>query len=223
MKRRGPLCRSIRKRLNKYYFIIILTLFYFILQNVYCFGTAEVQMALKKCWCKQYLIHYLHKALPLRDKMKNCILLKWLNDKACNWTTTKSTTAIIEKVEVKSKVSGYGTIYDAARLMGMDYYKDKALVDAILEDIPQDDDWDSSNGIQNGYKKAGLKRYKLEHIEMASSQEKDTQMDTTTSVASKKGKVNSVEVAIEYNLQVGAEGGAGVIITHPEYIDMMKE
>ena len=162
-----------------------------------------------------------NEALPLRDKMKNSILLKWLNDPKCNWTNTGSTEVVNEKVEVNTKEKGYGTCYDAAKLMHMDYNVNPTLVDKILEDIPFDDQWDVTNGIQAGYKKAGLKRYKLELIHMTVEEDKDSKKDIMTSTANKKGKLNLTDLAV--NSADASVASSNVEVLHPEYVAMQQD
>ena len=161
-----------------------------------------------------------YRALPLRDKMKNSILLKWANDKTCNWQTVKSSSVVVENTVSNKTTMGYGTIFDAAKLMNMDYSKDRDLVDAILSEMPCDTDWDQENGIQRGYHKAGLKGYSLELIEMATKENKEGVSDVTTSSTSKKQKLNAVDLSLT-NPVTSSE--AAIQIINPEYQGMQQD
>jgi hypothetical protein len=72
------------------------------------------------------------------------------------------------------------------------------LLDDILQDMPQDDDWDMTNPIQAIYKKKGLKRYKLDGVVGLSEK---TFTNTSKETLASTANASSASAAI---LEVGA-------------------
>ena len=72
------------------------------------------------------------------------------------------------------------------------------LLDDILNDMPQDDDWDITNPIQAIYKKKGLKRYKLDGVVGFSEK---TLTNTSKETLASTANASSASAAI---LEVGA-------------------
>ena len=93
------------------------------------------------------LIHY--RALGRFNEAKGKLLDRWLMDKSCKWWNEYKSSMVTTDATTTHNVSGFGTIYDLAKLINMDYANEaqKVIVDSIAAECPSDDDWDAKNAI----------------------------------------------------------------------------
>jgi len=99
------------------------------------------------------------------------------------------------------------------------------ILDSILDDLPQDDDWDISNPIHAIYKKKGLKRYKLEGV--LGFTEKAVINRSQETLASSANASSSSAVLHEIGASTsGAGAGDGslsVKVENPTFITMQQQ
>ena len=136
-----------------------------------------------------------YEGLALRDPKKREIVNKWLSDRSLSWKNEFIRTSETETAQVRTKAAGHLTIYEVAKKLSLDpeVPAQKELLDKVLEEYDQDDDWDESDPYERGCKKAGLKRIHFSKKEL--SKEKTTQREKTTLLSSKdtKPKFSMVE------------------------------
>ena len=106
------------------------------------------------------LAHY--QSLGRFDKEKAIILEKFQKDKSCKWWHTYSKENKLENTVKQSSLSGFGTMFAVADALKMPY--DHPLLKSILEELPQDGDWDLNVPMEKIYAKKGLVRYHLEGV-----------------------------------------------------------
>ena len=99
-----------------------------------------------------------------------------------------------------------------------------AILDNILKDLPQDDDWDMENPIQAIYKKQGLKRYKLEGLmgfteKSVVSSAKET-FASSANASSSTSVLDTVSFPSSGNLQ---EGGLNVKVENPTFQTLSQQ
>ena len=134
-----------------------------------------------------------YKGLGRFDGEKNVILQKYINDKSLGWINAYVEEKKFVQKETQEGAEGFTTLYGVAKLLGMSS-EDPAL-SQILEEVPSDDLWDEGNALERGFKKAGMKRYKLDYIDglikKTSSKEDSSAMSSEAHLKDKKALVNA--------------------------------
>ena len=134
-----------------------------------------------------------YKGLGRFDGEKNVILQKYINDKSLGWMNAYVEEKKFVQKETQEGAEGFTSLHGVAKLLGMSS-ADPAL-SRILEEVPSDDLWDEGNALERGFKKAGLKRYKLDYIDglikKTSSKEDSSAMSSEAHLKDKKALVNA--------------------------------
>jgi len=86
-----------------------------------------------------------------------------------------------------------------------------AVLETILNELPNDDDWDEEVPIQRGYKKAGLKRYKIDHALLSQANMVTGEKQELTANIDKVGRLSSSGAASS------KDGAIRVKLENPEY------
>ena len=135
----------------------------------------------------------MYKGLGRFDGEKNVILQKYINDKSLGWINAYVEEKKFVQKETQEGAEGFTTLYGMAKLLGMSS-EDPALRQ-ILEEVPSDDLWDEGNALERGFKKAGLKRYKLDYIDglvkKTNSKEASSAISSEAHLKDKKALVNA--------------------------------
>ena len=83
---------------------------------------------------------------------------------------------------------------------------DDPVLDCVLTEVPCDDDWDMTNNLERGYKKAGLKRYNVEFIDRLvrkkTVKEESETISSETYSKEKKNKLTSAGSAPDVKIEV---------------------
>lgn len=131
----------------------------------------------------------LYQSLPRFSEEKAEMLKKWKLDKSCKWISSYQESRKLTQVTTHQEKDGFATkhlgIFKSLYIKKMQLvminivffpasfllrYKVAELcnlpvespeMQKILAELPQDDEWDESVGLERGYKKAGLTRYHL--------------------------------------------------------------
>jgi hypothetical protein len=149
-----------------------------------------------------------YKNLSWGSPQKCAMVEAWKADKSCKWISTYKATHSLSRTTTSSAFSGYGTRFDVARLLGMDADKDKETLDKILAEMPSDDAWNESEGIERGYMKAGLRRYRIEgHRGLDISSATDTREESVE--ASKSRSASSAAPSLLVAPQEAGDAGGG--------------
>ena len=129
-----------------------------------------------------------YQALPRFSDEKIKLLELWKKDKSCKWINEYKETHVTEDNVATDIVEGYGTKYDVCKVLNMNYKEDQEIADIILSELPSDDLWDVSKPIEAGYKKAGLKRYKINHAELTRHTHREVKSQTWSATTGKSDK-----------------------------------
>ena len=166
---------------------------------------------------QEVLAHY--EGLALRGPKKKEIVTKWLADKSLSWKNEVIKISETASEKSRQKSSGHLTIYEVAKKIGLDpeVPAQKELLDKVLEEYDQDDDWDEDDPYERGCKRAGLKRITFSKKDL--SKDKTTQRDRTTLLSVKDAK-SKMSIAESSEEQVSEPS---VRIRHPEYIALRGE
>ena len=101
--------------------------------------------------------------------------------------------------------------YGAAQLLNMQV--DDPVLACVLSEVPCDDDWDMSNGLERGYAKAGLKRYSVEYVDRLVRRK--TVKEESESIASEtysKEKKNKLTAAPGADVKIEVKEHAVLVI-----------
>ena len=127
------------------------------------------------------------------DAEKNAILQKYINDKTISWMNSYLEEKKFVQSEVQEGAEGHTSQRGVAKLLGMS--ADDPALAAIVGEAPCDEDWGSENAIERGFKKAGLKRYKLSYmdglIKETSMKEESSSMSSEANLKNKKALANA--------------------------------
>ena len=75
--------------------------------------------------------------------------------------------------------------YDVAKLLNVDPKEQPEILEAILSELPSDEDWNLEVAVQRGYAKAGLKRYKIDHSLLTESRRNEGQKEMMSATTEK--------------------------------------
>ena len=103
-------------------------------------------------------------ALPRFHATKDALLMMWSRDKSCKWVHKVVEARTMTQKRSDNSQHGHGTIYEVAKELNlkMDVPEQKSVLEAIVDQLPFDHDWDDRVPLERGYKAAGLKRYRLD-------------------------------------------------------------
>ena len=120
----------------------------------------------------------IYQSLPRFSEEKLKLLKQWKLDKSCKWIGQYQESRALTNTTSESIQDGFATKqlfflswihsffpsaisrYQVAELCKLPL--DSPEMAAILKELPADDGWDESIGIERGYKKAGLKRFQVQ-------------------------------------------------------------
>lgn len=125
----------------------------------------------------------IYQSLPRFSEEKLKLLKQWKLDKSCKWIGQYQESRALTNTTSESIQDGFATKYLDCKYFILDAFiffcsaisryqvaelcklpVDSPEMAAILKELPADDDWDESIGIERGYKKAGLKRFDVQGL-----------------------------------------------------------
>ncbi len=138
----------------------------------------------------------LYRSLPHKGHEKADFLMQWKGDKSCKWVNEYKALHCSSSSASSTTIKGHGTVYDIAHIVHMDYSKEdqKIIVDTLCEGLEQDDNWNEDIPLELGYKRAGLKRFKINHSLWANYTQEETHHETFASAIDKHEKQSFQEV-----------------------------
>lgn len=154
----------------------------------------------------------LYRSFSRFDQRKTDMLAKWEKDKSCkSWLNTYQQKDLKAESVKFEGVTGYGTKHDVATFLNLPV--EHAIVQAVLEELPQDDDWNDEDMMQRAYKKANEKRYNLMGLKKSCGKEDTTWKHEESIESSKSSKDKKLADAAEGNDTVAVE------IKNPLYVE----
>ena len=120
-----------------------------------------------------------YRAQPRGSAVKDALLTNFLADKSCRWYHEATDSHVESTERSDSSLHGHGSRYDVAALLNLreEIPEQKALLDCVCEELPQEGEWCEDNAIEKAYKKMGYKRYRIDRIELSKWQKKDIKQE----------------------------------------------
>jgi hypothetical protein len=111
--------------------------------------------------------------------VKDAVLANFLGDKSCRWYHEVVESHVQSNERSDSSLHGYGSRYDVAGLLHLNEAipEQKALLDCVCEELPQEGEWSSENPIERSYAKMGYARYRIDRNELSKWIKKDVRKE----------------------------------------------
>lgn len=163
------------------------------------------------------LKHY--QELPHRSAEKHAMVRNHLKDKTGNWYQTIEESKIVSQGITNLNKFGWGSKFDVAGACNIPLDKaHESILQAVLDKLPQDDNWDLSNPLQAGFKAAGQKRYFLDKDEYDTFTKQDIKEDKTSTSHESKLKPGDAGIPM---LEDATE--VKVKLECPEHTELMAQ
>ncbi|CAE6969872.1 unnamed protein product [Symbiodinium sp. CCMP2592] len=165
----------------------------------------ELDPDVKKCLEHKAAFLSEYNSLGLFDGKKQQMLEMWKTDKSLKqWAESKTTHSSMTSV-TQEKLENYGTKFDVAKLLNLDpdSKEQSKILNAVLQDLPQDDAWDESNPMEKTFKQMNLVRYTFSKNLGVSTKRGKEEVDSfvhTRDVCGRK---------LKQMLEDGGSGGSG--------------
>jgi hypothetical protein len=111
--------------------------------------------------------------------VKDALLTNFLADKSCRWYHEAVDSHLESTERSDSSLHGHGSRYDVAGLLNLreEVPEQKALLDCVCAELPEEGEWDDTNAIERSYKKLGYKRYRIDRKELSKWEKKDIKQE----------------------------------------------